>query len=407
MLRRLRCVLRRADERVPFYTELFKRIGFDARSDFGFADFARIPILEREEVREAGDRLLDSTIPKSRLRRDATGGSSGTPTEIWLGPQELGWRESGIEHFMRRIALPRGSRTGLLWVHNLDPLARDGFRERVQDWINNSHWFDCVRISPTLLDEYHDELMSWRPACIIAYAGVAALLAERAAARGDGTPSYPTRCFVTGAEKLHRHERELIERTFQRPVHERYGSRDVGLIGFQLDPARSLALSIDWANVLVEPEHDDAVASVIITKLNADGMPMIRYRIGDVARFPAGSTPGSPAFTVDEVTGRETDRLWMPDGRSVHGVGFPHLMKDFPVADFQVLQRPDYSVTIYAVPRGELTAEQRASIVGVVQANLPGLPVRIELVGAIAKTQANKRRPVVSEVAHHTSGERT
>ncbi len=181
-------------------------------------------------------------------------------------------------------------------------------------------------------------------------------------------------------------------------MHERYGSRDIGLVGFQLDPGRHLEFDVDWANVMVECETAGETASVLVTKLHADGMPMIRYRLGDVARFPAGSRPGEPVTRLIEVTGRETDRLWLPDGRSVHGIGFPHLMKDFPVAEFQVLQHRDFSVTVYVVPRGELTDEQQREICDTVRANLPGVDVSLELVERIARTAANKRRPVVSEV---------
>jgi phenylacetate-CoA ligase len=397
MLHRLREVLRRAAIETSYYGDLFRAAGFDPAAPFEYADFARLPVLERAAIRDAGDSIRTQVLPSSQLRRDATGGSSGAPTEIWLGPEERGWRESGIEYFMRRIGVPRGSGTGLLWIHHLDPLTRSGMRERALDWIENAEWFDCVRLSPALLDRYHAALNARPPRCIIAYAGVAALLAERAEESGR-VPQYPTVCFVTGAEKLHEHERALIERTYQRPVHERYGSRDVGLIGFQTDPSRDLGFDIDWANVLIECETIGPTSSILVTKLHADGMPMIRYRLGDLARFPDGSRPGEPVTRLLEVTGRETDRLWLPDGRSVHGIGFPHLMKDFPVADFQVLQRRDFSVTIYVVPRGALAAEQGRAICDTVRANLPGLAVTLELVDSIARTAANKRRPVVSEV---------
>ncbi|MFI5229886.1 MAG: hypothetical protein ACHQWU_12510 [Gemmatimonadales bacterium] len=393
---RLREVIRRAAQETTHYRAMFDRIAFDPKAPFDFSDFASLTVLDRDVVRQAGGEILSRVVPSRELRRDATGGSSGTPTEIWLGPEERGWRESGIEHFMRRIGIARGSGTGLLWVHHLDPLARDGLRERALDWIENAEWFDCLRLSPKLLDAYHARMNERPPHCIVAYAGVAGLLAERAAL--GARARYPTGCFVTGAEKLHAHERALIELTYRRPVHERYGSRDVGLIGFQIDPAQSLDFEIDWANVLIECETDTDFASVLVTKLHADGMPMIRYRVGDIARFPAGSRPGEPVTRLAEVAGRETDRLWLPDGRSIHGIGFPHLMKDFPIADFQVLQRRNYGVTIYVVPRGALTGEQQRMICETVGANLPGLEIELALVERIARTAANKRRPVVSEV---------
>lgn len=396
-LRQLRSVVRYAAATAPFYAQRLRDAGFDPRADFDFDDFATLPPLDREDVRGGGQSLVSKALPKAALRRDATGGSSGVPTEIWLGPEERGWRESGINHFMRRIGLAPGSRTAFLWVHHLDPTARDSTKQRAEDWAFSQRWFDCIRLSPELLARYHREMNEWRPSCIVAYAGVAALLAE-AAERSGVAPRYPRVGFVTGAEKLRAEERALIERVYDRPVHERYGARDVGPIGFQIAPRSSSEFDIDWMNLLVEPESASPDAAVLVTKLHADGMPMIRYRIGDVARFAPGSAPGHPTFHISEVLGRDTDRLWLPDGRSIHGVGMPHLMKDFPVAEFQVYQSRDYSIQLRVVPRGELSSDQARAIVGVLEANLPGLPVTLERVTTIPRTASNKRRPVVSEI---------
>jgi phenylacetate-coenzyme A ligase PaaK-like adenylate-forming protein len=169
-------------------------------------------------------------------------------------------------------------------------------------------------------------------------------------------------------------------------------------MGFQLEPQRSLDYEVDWQNVFVEPETAEAESSILITKLHADGMPMLRYRVGDVARFPPGSRPGHPAFVLQEVLGRELDRIWLPDGRWIHGTQVPHMMKDYPVREFMFLQRPDYSVEIQVVPRDGFGAEARESILETVETNLPGLQISLALVESVPRTRANKWRPVVSEI---------
>ena len=195
-------------------------------------------------------------------------------------------------------------------------------------------------------------------------------------------------------------QRALVERTFGRSAHERYGSRDVGQIGFQVEPSRTLDYEIDWANVLLEPETKDRDSSILVTKLHADGMPMLRYRIGDVGRFVDGSRPGHPTFVLSEVLGRTIDRIWLPDGRWIHGNQMPHMLKDYPVREFMFLQRSDYSVELQIVPRNGFGEDARRGILSTVAANLPSLDVSLVLVDNIPRTKANKRRPVVSEVQH-------
>jgi hypothetical protein len=203
--------------------------------------------------------------------------------------------------------------------------------------------------------------------------------------------------FVTGAEKLLPHHRAAIETVFGRPVHERYGSRDAGLIGFQTDPERSLDFEVDWANLLVEPETRGGVSSVLVTRLHADGMPMLRYRIGDRARFPEDARPGWPALVLHEVAGRETDRVWLPAGGWVDGLAFPHLMKDHPVRAFQIVQAADFSVAVRLVPRAGYTGETGERIRALVAANVRGVEVRVQVVDEIAPTRSGKWRPVLTE----------
>jgi phenylacetate-coenzyme A ligase PaaK-like adenylate-forming protein len=397
ILERLRFTARRAYRDTPHYRELFFRAGFDPFSDFSFDDFARLPVLERNDIREAGPRLISCAVPSEQLKKDATGGSTGTPTEVWIGPEEMGWKESGGEYFMRRIGAPTGTRTAMLWGHHLDPTGRDNWRERYHAFESNCRWFDCLRLGPETLERYHREFARWQPACIVAYASAVGHLAEYVLERGYAA-DYPARCFVTGAEKLLPDHRAKIAQAFGRPVHERYGGRDVGYIAFQMRPETSFDYEVDWANVLVEPETDETESSILITKLHADGMPMIRYRVGDIGRFPHASRPGHPALALHEIIGRDTDRIWLPDGRWITGLQIPHMMKDYPVQEYMFTQRRDYSVEIKVVPKTHFSDHSRRQILGTVQANLPGLQIALALVDEIPRTRANKWRPVVSEV---------
>ncbi len=219
MLDRLRTVVRQAYEETVFYRELFDRNNFDPHADFDFDDFSRLPVLTREDIHEAGPKLLASSVAADQLRKDSTGGSTGVPTEIWSGPNERGWSTSGMEHFFQTLGVPEGSRIAYLWGHHLDPQATDTLRDRYQAFVSNIKWFDSLRLSPTTLDEYHQEFERLRPTGIIAYASALGYLAEHILAR-KYKPNYPTRCLVTGGEKLWSRHRRLIEEAFDRPVHE-------------------------------------------------------------------------------------------------------------------------------------------------------------------------------------------
>jgi phenylacetate-CoA ligase len=399
MLERLRFCLRRADQETSYYRELFKRVGFDPMADFSFEDFSKLPLLERETITREGKSLVSSALGPERLLPETTGGSTGVPTQIWIGPEEKGWRESSTESFCRRIGVPAGTRAAYFWGHHLDPVKSDGFKERCYAFATNVRWFDCFRLSSEVLEAYHQEFSRYKPACVLAYSSALGQLAEHILERGY-EPNYPTRCFVTGAEKLMPGHREAIQAAFDKRVHERYGARDVGCMGFQMSPSRALDFEVDWANIFVEPETDEPESPILITKLHADGMPMIRYRVGDIGLFAGGSRPGHPAFTLLEVMGRETDGIWLPGGRWIHGIQMPHLMKDYPVQEFMFVQSADYSVELKIVPKNGFGQDSHNQMLKTIAANLPGLALSINLVDEIPRTKANKLRPVVTEVKH-------
>lgn len=399
VLQALRATLTRAGARSAFYRARLAQARIDpARATFD--DFQRLPILTREELAASSESILIQDRRDPQVRQDATGGSSGRPTTVWKGVEERAWAEGAIRFFMERHELHHAARKALLWGHHLDARTTDDWRARIRALATNATWFDIFRMSPEILLEHHRRLNQLRPDHVIAYAGALAELAR--VVEGSGIPPrYPRRAFVTGAEKLHRHERERIERVFGVPVLERYGSRDMDLMAFQAAADPADGFEVDWANVLVEPEGEGPEAGIVVTKLHADAFPMIRYRVGDLARFPDGARPGHPAFRLMEILGRDLEMVRVGPDRWLSGVNFPHLFKDYPVADFQVYQDSEARVEVRIVPTSTeawteaVTARFNAGVREV----LGDTPHQVRFVPDIPRTAANKRRPVISELA--------
>ncbi len=398
ILERLRFCVRRAAAETDYYGELFKRTNFDAQSNFTFEDFAALPILEREDIHAAGEKLISRAVPKSERQKDATGGSTGTPTEIWLGAEESGWKESGIDFSMANIGVPTGAKIAYFWGHHLDPQAADNWRDRLRSFAENIRYFDCFRLSPEIFEKYHREFERWQPDCIVAYASALGHFAEFLHENKIRPKNYPRTCFVTGAEKLLPEHRRIIEEVFGKPVHERYGGRDFGGAAIQTNLKNDLSYEIDWAWSLIEPETNEETSPILVTKLHADAMPMLRYRVGDVGKFPPNAKPGQPTFRLEEVVGRDLDRIHLPDGRWIHGIELPHLLKDFAVREFVFVQAENYSVELQIVPKENFKSQDAQIIRETIGANLENLPVDVKLVETVPRTRANKWRPVISHV---------
>ena len=397
VLRQLHVAVRRAAREAPFYAERFRAAGFDPSRDFSFDAFARLPVLERPEIAAHTEAMLATAVAPAQRKLDGTGGSTGVPLQYWSGPEERGWRLSGQDYFMESLGISRGASVAFLWGHHIDQRERTHWKERLRDSVTNRRFYDCFRLSPDVLLDYHRDMTAFAPSALVAYASALDALATTLLERGLRA-TYPSTRIVTGAEKLWPQQRARVEAAFAAPVHERYGSRDVGFIAGQYDGSSAGALEVDWANLLIEPETSDEQSAILVTKLHADAMPMIRYRVGDLARFPVGSRPGTPVFALSEVVGRQLDGLHLPDGRWVHGVGIPHLMKEQPLREFQIRQNADYSIDVLVVPGERFSDATGEEILRILRENLPGLPIQLQRVAEIARSGASKWRPVITHV---------
>src|SRR5258708_2249358 len=72
IIERLRFTLRRAYRDAPYYRKLLDDAGFDPNSDFDLDEFAQLPILEREAVRELGKDMISRSVRSDLLKKDAT-----------------------------------------------------------------------------------------------------------------------------------------------------------------------------------------------------------------------------------------------------------------------------------------------------------------------------------------------
>jgi hypothetical protein len=106
---------------------------------------------------------------------------------------------------------------------------------------------------------------------------------------------------------------------------------------------------------------------------------------------------------LPEVVGRETDRIWLPNGSWVNGLELPHLLKDYPVREFSLEQDENYSIVLKLVPKNGFAEEANKSILSVLQQNLPGVVIELKIVTEVPRTKANKLRPVISKVRHGQS----
>src|SRR5262249_55044292 len=105
--------------------------------------------------------------------------------------------------------------------------------------------------------------------------------------------------------------RRILERVFDVPVFNLYGSTETGHLLMENERGEMKA-SLDTAFLeVVEPDARD-IGHLVVTTLSNDYMPLLRYRIGDLVEQHA-----QPYGTDFVVHGRAAAALTSPDGRRI------------------------------------------------------------------------------------------
>jgi phenylacetate-CoA ligase len=400
---KLQRLLRHAHDHVPFYRARFQEVGLTPDDIDTPAAFRRLPMLTKEEIRQNEDVLIADGYDKSHMKRTVTSGSTGVPFVTY---HDREFEAANVAAFARSrgwFGWEFGDKVAWIWGRREEiPQSRV---EKLIYYAKQERWMDGFHPTPERITAFAELLRRWQPDLIAGYANVMALLAEHVLNAGM-TDIRPKFVEPTGMSLWPR-ERELIQKAFQCPVSDRYGSHETGSVVVAECPegSRHVFADLCYLEILAdgEPVPPGEPGEVVATPLHAFGMPIIRFRLGDVAtrddrRCPCGR--GLPL--LDNIEGRITSIFTLPSGRRLYGGAFRHLvLKDATtIRKFRVHQQ-DRDRILVTLERGEGFSED---VVALIRQRclklLEGEPVQltIAVTDEIPTTTSGKHLVTVSDV---------
>jgi phenylacetate-CoA ligase len=85
----LRALVRHAGDTVPFYRQRFGQARLSVGNLRSLADYQRLPILTKADIRASGRALLSEAYRPSRLHVKQTSGSTGVPLTVYVDENSL------------------------------------------------------------------------------------------------------------------------------------------------------------------------------------------------------------------------------------------------------------------------------------------------------------------------------
>jgi phenylacetate-CoA ligase len=266
-------------------------------------------------------------------------------------------------------------------------------------------YLDTMSLSPDSVRAFAREWRRERPTMLFGHAHSLYLLARTAA--DFGIDDIRPQAILSTSMMLLAQERQVIEQVFGVRVFDRYGCEEVGLIGCECELHAGMHVNVD--HVIVEflradgePAAPGETAFVVVTDLINDVMPLIRYRVEDMAASVPGPCPcGRGLPLMDRVAGRVADFLVRADGTQVAGVSLIEntLTKIPGIAQMQIVQEALDRIVLRIVPEPQCASEARPELQRYFESTFPGARIEIEIVASIPREANGKYRFAICRVS--------
>lgn len=399
---RLRRLLVHARERVPYYRDRFKEIGFDPRALPTVSDVSALPFLTKPLVRENLERLKAENGGPFTLYN--TGGSTGEPLQFYMGRDRVTHDVAAKWRATRWWGVDIGDPEIVVWGSPIELGAQDRIRE-LRDRLFRTRLLPAFEMNEARLDGFVGTIERVRPKMLFGYPSSLLLIAQHARSRGRDLSRLGVEVVFVTAEQLYEHQREALGEAYGSAVANGYGGRDLGFVAHEC-PDGGLHVSAEDVFVEIVDEAGEPVSlgqtgEIVVTHLATKDFPFIRYRSGDLATWrKGGCSCGRGLPLLEGVLGRTTDFIVAKDGTVMHALALIYAVRDVPgVRSFKIVQESLDETRVLLVAEKGFPPSSEGSIRSRIEERLgPGVRVLVDRVESIPTTASGKHRYVESKV---------
>lgn len=362
----LKRLIRHCYNNVPYYGELFKRLGLSPSDINCPRDLERLPVLTKNDILDNYQKFFAKNMVRWGKMTKTTSGTSGTPATFY--------------HDEGSAAVARGSAAYFKQM--------GGYRERKDDILGMplfARSFHLPYLKYPIFSHYS-------PVAKVVYLSVLGLLEDSVFERGihyirkyniqhiEGFPStvfafarylarknydIGVRSVHCGGEMLYDFQRSFIEKTLKCKVFEIYMCSEHAVSAGDCEKHAGLHIS-PFSVVSIDPSGPGIGTGRIVSTSTANYfMPLLRYVTGDVGSITYKRCAcGRPFPRLSHIEGRTNEFIILPDGRYIH----PNELARYTITirgidDIHFFQHEDYSVDISVVKN--LGADERSIARGI------------------------------------------
>ncbi len=316
----------------PFYRRLFDRAKLKPGHIRELSDFSLVPFTGKEDLREAYPYGMAAVPLEKILRIHASSGTTGKPIVAGYTRRDLeDWADA-----VARICTMAGVRP--------DDIAQISFGYGLFTGGFGLH-YGLEKLGATVVPfssgntERQLSLMNdFQTTVLVSTPSFAVYMAEMARDMGYNPREFKLRLGLLGGEPCSEVMRDDIEIQWGLKATINYGLTEVvgpGISGECEERCGMHILEDIYYPEVIDPQSgeglpDGETGELVLTPLNKEGFPVLRYRTGDITRIISEPCPcGRTTRRMDYITGRSDDMIIIK-GVNIFPSQIEEVLADFP-----------------------------------------------------------------------------
>jgi phenylacetate-CoA ligase len=304
-----------AVENSAYYKGLFKRERLSADDIKGLSDIGKLPFTRREDIQE--DNWAFLAVPRNEISEVvSTTGTTGTPAFIALTENDLERLACNEERNFGYAGAGKGDLFDIaVTCDNLFVAGIAYYSGLIKTGAS------VIRVGPQNVIRHFDLIRGLKPSGIVAVPSFMVRLVKHAASHGIDLCDLGLKKIVLIGDTIRNADftnsaiGNIIESAFGTRCYSTYGITEAQLSFCECHMFRGLHSHPDFVLAEIIDDEGNIIADgepgeLVLTTLQVKGMPLIRYRTGDITfRISSGCGCGRNSVRIGPVLGRKNHRL--------------------------------------------------------------------------------------------------
>lgn len=353
-LRKLQELIAYSYENVRYYKNLFNRLGLNPKDFRTLDDIRKIPVLTKEEVRAHSSEFISEAInlKDRKIKIAKTGGTTGMPLLFYKNTATRDFTWGSYNRWYGWMGISPNDKVAVLWGARTVMTEKKTIKDRFISSFGNKLTINSFCLNDNTLPDVAKQILKFQPVILRGYLSAVFQLAIYFKEHHLTIPSL--KAISTTTETLLPIYRNYIEEAFGVRMFDQYGCGECNGIAYECEAHQGLHITEEHCIIEILDKNGNPVfdepGRVVLTDLDNNAFPFIRYENGDSAIISSRwCSCGRHSALIKELSGRTKDTIILKDGSEVHGVLFTDMFHELGYDNFEYFTR----FQIYQQKRGD------------------------------------------------------